>query len=282
MAVIDIEAEFDNRSRVPEHPEFFARWTREAAAFREAALAEGRAELGISYGPSPRQYLDLFQAPGTGPAPVALFIHGGYWRALDPSLFSQMAKGPGAHGFTVAVAGYDLCPQVTILEIVAQMRRACLTLWDRFKRPLFVYGHSAGGHLAGAMLATDWPALRADVPPHLVQAAYSISGLFDLAPLVQTSMNADLRLDLPEARRASPLYWPAPTGLTFDAVVGGDESNAFIEQSRIIAETWRQRGVETRYEAIAGANHFSVIDPLSNPDSAMTRRVVELAQAVKA
>ena len=139
-----------------------------------------------------------------------------------------------------------------------------------------VYGHSAGGHLAGAMVATDWQALYPKMPADLVPAAYSISGLFDLTPLVQVTMAQDLRLDDAEARRVSPLFWPAPQGRMFDAVVGGLESSEFLRQSRVIAETWKKGGAETRYEDVAGANHFTVLDALTDPQSAMVGRLVEL------
>jgi len=277
---IDYEVEFNNRARVPEHPEIFARWAREGEAYRKASP---RAELGLAYGPSPRRTIDLFPAPGdTGKAPVALFIHGGWWRSLEPASFSQMAKGPNAHGVTVAVAGYDLCPTCSIGDIVAQMRAACLFLWRKRRQHIFVYGHSAGGHLSACMLATDWKSLAPDAPADLVPAAYAISGVFDLAPLTQVSMNADLRLDEKSARTLSPLYWPVPPGRTLDAVVGALESNEFLRQSRVIAEAWRQGMANTRYEAIAGTNHFTVIDALAEPDSAMTKRVVELAEQVAA
>ncbi len=132
--------------------------------------------------------------------PLAMFIHGGWWRSLEPAMFSQMAAGPNAHGVTVAVAGYDLCPQVSIATIIEQMRAACLWLWRRQRKRILVYGHSAGGHLAACLLAQDWKAFAPDAPADLVPAAYAISGVFDLAPLVQVSQNQDLRLDDAEAQ----------------------------------------------------------------------------------
>ena len=105
---IDYEVEYNNRARVPEHPEIFARWQREAAAYRDETTNEGRAEIGLKYGPSPRQTIDLFKPKGGGNGPLALFIHGGYWRSLEPASFSQTARGMNAHGVTVAVSGYDL------------------------------------------------------------------------------------------------------------------------------------------------------------------------------
>jgi len=274
---IDYEVEYDNRSRVPEHPEIFARWQREGAAYRAAAH---NAKLGIAYGPSMRRTIDLFPAKDDENAPLALFIHGGWWRSLEPSMFSQIAAGPNARGITVAVAGYDLCPNCSIADIIEQMRAACLMLWRKRRQRIFIYGHSAGGHLASCMVATNWKAFASDAPTDLVPAAYAISGVFDLLPLVQVSQNQDLRLDDSEARRVSPLHWSVPAGRSLDAVVGALESSEFLRQSKTVAEAWRRAHALTRYEEIAGTNHFTVIDALNDPNSAMTARVAALAHSV--
>jgi arylformamidase len=274
---VDYDVEYNNRARVPEHPDIFARWTREAAAYRERMRSDENAELGLAYGPSARQKVDLFFPEATGHTPLALFVHGGYWRSLEHATFSHVAAGLNARGIAVAVAGYDLCPQVTIGEIIEQIRTACLFLWRRFGQRIMVYGHSAGGHLAACMVATDWKSLDPKAPGDLVPAGYSISGLFDLKPLVATAMNADLRLNEPAAAQVSPLWWPVARGRVFDAVVGARESAEFLRQSRVVADDWRARGVETRYEEVAGANHFTVVDPLSDPNSAMTARCAALA-----
>ena len=274
---VDYEAEYNIRARVPEHPQIFAAWVREATAYRAQATAARRAELGIRYGASARQTIDLF-APAQDNAPLALFIHGGYWRSFDPSSFSHLAGGLNARGVAVAVAGYDLAPQVRIAEIIDQMRHACLHLWLRFGRPILVFGHSAGGHLAACMLATDWKAVAPDISADVVQAAYSISGLFDLEPLIGVTMNQDLHLDAEEAHRVSPLFWPAPVGRPFDAVVGALESSEFLRQSRVIAEAWGKAGVVTRYEAVPQKNHFTVLEGLTDPNSTMVERLVALTR----
>jgi arylformamidase len=162
------------------------------------------------------------------------------------------------------------------------MRRACAFLWQRFGRRMLVYGHSAGGHLSAAMVGTDWVSLYPKAPADLIPAGYSISGVFDLAPLVGISVNQDLRLDAAKARALSPVFWPVQSGRIFDAVVGGLESSEFKRQSRLIAQTWQQAGAQTRYEEIAGTNHFTVIELLADPQSAMTARVAALAQQIKA
>jgi arylformamidase len=275
---IDWEVEYNNRARVPEHLRIFERWARDGAAYREEATKESRAEIGLKYGPSPRQTIDVFKPRGGKDGPVALFIHGGYWRSLEPSSFSQMARGMNAHGITVAVSGYDLAPQISIGQIIQQTQAACLFLWKRYQRWIMVSGHSAGGHLAACMVATDWKAVNASAPADLVPVGYAISGLFDLAPLLHLATNADFKLDAAEAQRISPLFWPVVRGRALDAVVGGDESPEFLRQSRVIADGWRERGVETRYEAIPGMNHFTVCDAMIDPDSAMTKRLVELSR----
>jgi len=143
-------------------------------------------------------------------------------------------------------------------------------------RPLVISGHSAGGHLAACLLATDWPAFDASLPEDLVMAAYAISGLFDLEPLVDTSINKALHLDQATARAASPLFWNAPARGSLDAVVGDNESAEYFRQSRTIVERWGA-GIATRFGTVPGANHFTAIAPLADANSPMVSRLRELA-----
>jgi arylformamidase len=267
---VDYEVEYNNRARVPENPALIAGWARDAVAYREV-----RAPRSISFGPSARNTVDFFAGDGNGP--IVVFIHGGYWQALDGSSFSHCARGLNAHGIEVAVPSYDLCPQVGVDTIIQQMRGAMREL-SRLGRPLVISGHSAGGHLAACLLATDWRALDASLPTDLVIAAYSISGLFDLVPLVETSINRALRLDAASAKAASPLFWKPPAHGSLDAVVGGNESAEYFRQSRIMTEVWGAAGLPTRYGTVAGANHFTAIAPLADPDSPMVLRLKELAR----
>jgi len=279
MPDLDLETEYSPRLTVTDHAQIFARWAREAEDYRAEMLKAGRAELGISYGESPRQFIDLFfPAAGEG-APLAVFIHGGYWRAMDPSFHSHMARGLNERGFAVGVVGYDLCPIVSIADIIEQIRRACASLWQRFNRRMLVSGHSAGGHLTAAMVATDWQKLWPKVPSDLVPVGYAISGVFDLTPLTKTSMNQDFRLDDAEARRISPIFWTVPAGRTLDAAVGDLESSEFKRQSRSMSDAWRQAKAETRYAELPG-NHFTVIDALADPRNAMVARMAELARRI--
>ena len=263
---MDLEAQYNNRAAVPDHPALMAAWKAQA----EAARAAHPPTL-IRYGPGEREVMDLFEA---GPdAPVALFIHGGYWQALDKNWFSGIAPAMLANGVSLAVASYDLCPTVRLARIVGQMREATGVLRERTDKRPMVFGHSAGGHLAACMLSEG----RAS-------AALAISGLFDLEPVVPTSINAALGLNRLEARALSPIHWPAPNGgapggTVLDCVVGADETAEFIRQSRDMAVAWAAKGAQTRFEVLPGLNHFTVLSPLTDPDSPMIRRIVELAKS---
>jgi arylformamidase len=269
VAEIDYEVEYNNRARVPESPALMAGWARDAAIYRERHPPRV-----TRYGPGERHTVDVFV--GSDQGPIVVFIHGGYWQALDGSSFSHCAHGLNEHGVDVAVPTYDLCPNVTVDVIIQEMRAATREL-AKLGRPLVMSGHSAGGHLAACMLATDWPALDASLPENVVLAAYAISGLFDLEPLVGTSLNGALRLDRPSARAASPLFWKPPGHGSLDAVVGGNESAEFHRQSQTMVERWRAAGVAARFGTLADANHFTAIAPLTDPDSAMVGRLKELA-----
>jgi arylformamidase len=270
VADIDYEVEYNNRARVPENPAIMAGWGRDAAAYRAA-----HAPWQIVYERGPRNTIDLFSGDGQGP--IVAFIHGGYWQALDGSSFSHCARGLNAHGIDVAIPSYDLCPQVAVDTIIGEMRAAAREL-AKLGRPLVISGHSAGGHLAACLLATDWQRQDASLPKHLVIAAYTISGLFDLVPLVGTSINKALGLDSATAKAASPLFWEAPEHGSLDAVVGEMESAEYHRQSRTVTEAWGRGGLPTRYGIIADAHHFTAIAPLSDPSSPMVLRLKELAR----
>lgn len=267
---MDAQAEYDNRARVPESAAIIAGWARDAAAFR-AGWAE--ADLSLAYGAGERERLDLFR-PGPGEAwPLALFLHGGYWQALDRGFLSHLARGLLARGVAVAIPSYDLCPAVPLARIVDQMRAAAAMLHRRHGRRLLAMGHSAGGHLAAMLMATDWRALDPALPADLVPACLPVSGVFELEPLLPTTIAAALRLTPAEARRLSPCWLPPPGG-ALHVVVGGAESAEFIRQSRDFATAW---GGE--FEALSGLNHFTVLAPLGDPDSVLTRRAATLAAA---
>jgi len=273
MTAIDYEAEYNNRVRIAEFPAIVARWQAASATDRQAA----RAELDQPYGAGERQRYDLFYA-GERTAPLVVYIHGGYWQLGERQMFAFLAPVFNAAGLDLAIPSYSLCPTVSVLQIIEELRRCLAAIWTKTNKHPVVIGHSAGGHLTAAMLATDWRQVPG-VPEDLVRAGCAISGVFELAPLIPTTMNNAMRLDPETARAASPLFWPPPPrDRTLVAAVGDGETLAFHQQSRTMVAAWAKAGVTAEYLSVAGTNHFTVVDELARPDSALLGRVVSLAR----
>ena len=264
-----LSRQYNNRELVPDHPRHFARWTQSS----EHARATLACHLDQRYGEAAGETMDIFPAR-KGDGACLMFIHGGYWRSLDKRDFSFFAPAWVDAGVSLAVVNYDLCPAVSIEEIVRQMLRAGRWLWlhaqdygmdeDR----LYVAGHSAGGHLTAMMLAALWPALDARLPKDLFKGGLAISGVYDLRPIVHVDwLNADLRLDEAAALKASPAYLPPATRAPVMTCVGGDESAEFKRQNALLCERWQ--AVLAGDIAMPGCNHFTVVDGLAEPGSAL-------------
>ncbi|WP_316978594.1 alpha/beta hydrolase [Shumkonia mesophila] len=272
------ERHYNVRAAIPEHPAIFAAWKARSEAFRKRTGGI----FDVAYGPSAAETLDLFPA-GVRGAPVHLFIHGGYWQALDKADSSFIAEAFVEAGVTVAVVNYALCPAATIEAIVEQMRRALLWLWRHAAehggdaQRIQVSGHSAGGHLVGMLMATDWPGLDAKAPRRLIKSGVAISGLFDLGPLVQTTINDKVGMDAATAGRLSPLFLdPAAPESPLLLAVGGLESEGFHGQSDTMAAAWRAKGVAVERLTLPGRHHLSAVEALADPATDLFRRALAL------
>lgn len=274
-----MEKLYNNRANVPEHPELLAEWAAKSAAWE----ADAKTMRTLVYGDSDAETLDLFLADAEG-APVHMYIHGGYWQALSRRDCSFVARPLVEAGIHVAVVDYGLCPEVTIDEIGEQCRRALALLYRGVRGfggdpdNITVSGHSCGGQLVGMAMATDWAEFGDDLPRDLVKGGVSVSGLFDLAPLVNTSINDKIGMDAETARRNSPLFLePAASGAPLALYWGGDETEAFREQSESMAAAWGAKGVATVAEAVPGANHFTVLTGMEDSLHPATRAILEQA-----
>ncbi len=272
---INYEAEYNNSARVKDAADITKRW----AAASEALRASAKADLDVPYGPDPRQHYDLYLPPkATGHEPIAVFIHGGYWQWRDRKDFSFTAAGALANGVAWAMPSYRLCPAVRIADIVRDMQAFLVHVGQRTGRRPVVTGHSAGGHLTAAMLATDWSQFPG-VPADLVRMGYAISGVFEIPPLVGTSIGTALGETADSAVAVSPRFGPIPQGARWlTAAVGADESDEFIRQSVDMAGHWSAAGIATEAVLIPAKNHFTVIDDLARPGSAMSLRIAAMAR----
>ena len=267
------DAQYNNRARIADFPAIAQHWSAESARARERLAGV----LDVAYGNAPSERLDIFPAAGTQPnAPVLVHIHGGYWRALDKRDQSFIAPPFVAAGAMVVVPNYALCPAVRIDDIALQLVRALAWVYRHAAQyggdpsRIVVAGHSAGGHLAAMLLACDWPAVAADLPPNLVRAALAISGLFDLEPVRHAPFLApDLKLTAASARRLSPAFMPAPRG-PLVAVVGGSESEEFLRQNALIGRAWGPQAVPA-CEVVPGCNHMTVVHEWADPRSRLHR-----------
>lgn len=260
-----LNAQYDNRARVADHGRHLARWP-EASPL---ARARSDCRLDLRYGEGPSETLDLFLPPKPG-APVLVYLHGGYWRALDKNDFSFVAPAFTQAGALVAVPNYALCPMVSIEDITWQLVRALQWVWQHAAQHggdpqrIAVVGHSAGGHLAAMMLSCRWKQVDESLPAQLVGGALSISGLFDLEPLRHTPfLQGDLKLTPASVRRLSPAFFPRPKGKLY-ATVGAAESEEFLRQNQLIRDVWGPTAVPV-CETVPGRNHFDVLESLIEP-----------------
>jgi arylformamidase len=261
-----LDAQYNNRARVPEAATtLLPRWAQASALVRSRMTCA----LDLPYGDGPGATLDVFPARDSG-SPILVFIHGGYWRALDKADHSFVAPAFVQAGAMVVVPNYALCPAVGIEHIALQtaqalawVHRNAATYGGDVGR-IVVVGHSAGGHLAAMLLACRWKTVGDDLPQRLVSAALSLSGLYDLEPMRQApSLQADLRLTPASVRRLSPAFFARPRG-PLAALVGADESEEFIRQNQLIRDQWGPSTVPV-CDALPGLNHFTVLHDLVDP-----------------
>lgn len=271
IAGIDWDDAFDNSGYVDGAGDLPALWAQQAATFRAALAADGRAMLDQPYGTGQRDAYDLFH-PATPTKGTVIFVHGGYWRMFDKTYWSHFATGCLDHGWSVAMPSYPLAPQARIADITAAIGRAVTHIAAATSGPLAFVGHSAGGHLVSRMVCKDV------LPPHITQRiarVVSVSGVHHLDPLLQTKMNDDLRLTAAEAQLESPVHLDPTPGIPLTFFVGDQERPEFLRQTRMIAERWAAKGANVRSVYDPGTHHFNVIASLRDADGALTNEVLQ-------
>lgn len=273
-----LDDQYNNRLRVPD---FMTRHVQPWQSQSQQVRASQAAVLDVAYGSTAAEKCDIFPAVLAGGAdgkdskgqPVLVFIHGGYWRSLDKADHSFVAPAFTRKGVCVVVPNYALCSaqgSTTVQDISLQMVRAVAWVHDHISQyggdpaRITVVGHSAGGHLAAMLAACEWERWDASLPRNVVRNALSISGLHDLDPIMHCPyLQNDLQLTPAQVQQCSPAYFAQLRAPLF-AVCGADESDEFLRQNSLIETAWGAQHVLVR-EAMAGQNHFSMLETLLDP-----------------
>jgi arylformamidase len=265
-----LDQAYDNRASVQDSAACLARWAEASARFYRSVSVY----TDLCYGSAPRQRLDFFPADREG-RPTLMFVHGGYWQWCDKEDEAFVARGPAAHGINVVNVEYTLCPGTSIDGIVAEINAALDWLVPRLAEfgahpdQLVMAGSSAGAHLAAMMLG------RTDV-----NGALLVSGIYDLEPVRLSRFNQALQMDLPTARRNSPILQLPILSKPVCFAVGGDELPEMIRQTRDYCAAWQQVGFPSAMAELSGVDHFTIMDELAEPGGRLTAELLRLFQSL--
>jgi len=270
----ELERHFDPQKSVPDH----ARWAEERNNASQRVRKKLKSFFDVPYGDSPRQVSDIFPAAKPG-APALIYFHGGYWRSGGKEQNCHFAELFVQGGATVAVVEYDLCPSVTVTDIVRQARAAIAWAYKNISRyngdpsKLYISGLSAGGHLVAMALAHEWE--KEGLPRDLVKGAAAVSGVYDLDAVLHLDVNKEIRLTPASARENSPFLHPPLPHSPLIVAVGGAEPRGWKEQSEKFFALCKERGVPCEYLEIPGAHHYSISAHLADPGSSLARAIFE-------
>lgn len=269
--VTDWDSAYTNGAYIVNGDQWPAAWVEPAKTFRDRLTAAGRVKLDLAYGPAERNRFDLFLPEGT-PKGLVVFVHGGYWLALDKSYWSHFAAGSIAAGYAVAIPSYTLCPDSRIGGIGKEIAAAITAAADLVEGPIVLTGHSAGGQLVARLVTTTSPLAEAILKR--VRHVLAISGLHDLRPIMKREMNKDLRIDAAEAQAESPALLEPVDGIRLTCWVGGAERAEFIRQNALLANIWTGLGVATETVVEPDKHHYTILDGLADPSHPITRTLL--------
>jgi arylformamidase len=274
-----LDKAYDNRGRFPDTDDC----KNAQLAASDAAKAEYECKLDMRFGDGATDLLDIYFGQGTGPRPIHVFFHGGWWKSNTKTDFGFVARPFVPHGVTTLVVEYPLIPSVRMDKLIDRCRAALTWVWrnaDSFggdRDRITISGHSAGGHITQMMMQTDFPSYGDGLPGDLVKAGCSISGVSDLEPVRFSFQNKELQFTEDEAREFSTLLMdPAHKGPLL-AVAGAMEGEEFIRHTTALAEAWSSKGMDVECWVMDGKHHFTTINEYLDPHSKLSRKVREMA-----
>jgi arylformamidase len=272
-----LDTQYNNRLHVPEYADYLNRWK----------LLSGQTQQklpvikDIPYGKLRREKLDIY--PSLQPqSKTLIFIHGGYWQMLDKSMFHFIANGFHSYGVTTILLSYPLAPEVSINQIVLSCRKAIEWLYRNVSafngdpHQMYVAGHSAGGHLAAMLMATDWELFDPGLSANLLQGICAVSGLFNLVPIQLSYINQVIKMDMETAKSNSPVRLEPATACPLIVAVGEAETAEFKDQSQELYTCWKNKGIDIELLQLPGQNHYSIAETIVDPQSSLHQALRKL------
>jgi arylformamidase len=271
----EIDQEYNPRFIVENTDELIKSYFTES----QRVLREYSNRSAVAYGPTLSETLDIFPAEKLC-SPIHIFFHGGYWHSLTSRDFAFVAEGLVRNGITAVLVNYALCPSVSIDEIVRQSRAAAAWTYRNAEdfggnpEQITVSGHSAGGHLTGMLLSTDWEK-NYGLPPNLIKGFLPVSGLFDLKPFPFSWLQPKLLLTSEQVLRNSPVFLKPVYSPHVMVAVGADESHEFQRQSKNYTIFLQKHGVPAEYLSMPGKNHFNIIHDFLGDGGLLCNKIIE-------
>ena len=263
-----LDQQYNNRLNAPDHEYHLQQWE----LVNRQTEKKYPVHKDMAYGELEREKLDIF--PSDQPnAKTLVFIHGGYWYKNGPSDVYLVAEAYRAYGVTIVLIGYPLMPDHPLDQLVASCRKAIAWLHQNIFRfngnphQLYVAGHSAGGHLASMMMATNWPQSDSTLPNNIISGVCAISGLYNLLPVQLSYVNEILKMDQATVIRNSPVQLSPETPCPLILAVGGEETAEYKAQSGELFNRWTEKGADVQLIEVMRTNHFSILTSLLDESS---------------